>query len=161
MQVCTTKFKVRNNAEALFVADMTERVKEVAKQYNLPITHIRFGRQVKSWGSSSVARFHVYTYRSDKDKVELWVNGHNADLSEDGRKYLEWCAVYGCMNSMKLNKAVNITDEDLTAFALKYKYKCNEKLHQYLAKRVAAAELTNTNYGLNDPEREAELAETT
>lgn len=156
MQVCTAKFKVRNSTEALFVTDMTERVKSVVEQYSLPINHIRFGRQVKSWGSSSVASYHVYRYAGDK--VELWINGHNADLTEDGRKYLEWVSIMGCLGSDKLNANITVDAADVTAFALKYKYKNNTQLAKYLAKRVAADKIAGTNFAFVDPEREAELA---
>ena len=152
MQVCSKKFKVRNAAEALFVANMVERIKEVTTQYNLPINHIRFGRQVKSWGSTGVASYHVYRYNSDKNKIELWVNGHDADLSEDGRKYLEYCAILGCLTWDKINKDVNVDAADVTAFALKYRYKDNGKLAKYLAKRVAADKIAGTNFAFTEVE---------
>lgn len=156
MQVCTAKFRVRNQEEQTFVNDMVERVDSVVKQYNLPINCIRFGRQVKTWGKTGVARYHVYRYRNS-DKVELWINGHNADLSEEGRKYLEWSAILGCMTWDKINKDVNVSPEDVTAFALKYQYKNNKKLADYLARRVAADIQAGTDFAFIDNDRQAEL----
>jgi hypothetical protein len=161
MEYCTAKFKVRNPAEALFVNDMVERVIEVSKQYNLPINHVRFGRQVKSWGSTGVGRYHVYTYgqySKTPNRIEFWVNGHNADLSEAGRKYLEWCAVRGCLNHRDIDlSSINVSREDMLAFALKYKYKPNKKLLDYLKLSKAADEIVGSNFAFVDEEREEEL----
>lgn len=157
MQVDSTKCKVRNPAEALFQADLTERIKEVAKTYNLPITHIRYGRQVKSWGSTSVATYHIYKYSGDK--VELWVNVHTADLTEAGRQRLEWAAIYGCIASKSLYQHITVDAVDVTAFALKYKYKNNKKLAEYLARRKYADEIAGTQLAMVDELREAQLKE--
>ncbi len=166
MEICTAKFKVRNPAEALFVTDMVERVKNTAAKYSLPITHIRFGRQVKSWGSTSVADYHVYTYgeRSNNAdgsrKIEFWVNGHGADLSEAGRQRLEWSMVKGCIGTCVARKLdMGVTMEDVTAFALLHGYKANSKLIGYLTERKQADEITGLNFAMRDEARLQEKAE--
>lgn len=155
MNVCTAKFKVRNPVEALFVTDMVERVKEVTAQYNLPIESVRFGRQVKSWGARCANAYHVYGYKNGKS--ELWINGHIADMSLEGRKRLEWAAIYGCLSWDRLNKNINVDAADVTAFALKYRYKDCAQLKDYLRKRLAVDEMVGVNYAWVDDDRQAKM----
>ena len=96
MQVCHAKFKPRDAAEVMFITNMVERVTELVKKHNLPITKIRFGRQVKAWGSTAVSDYHVYRYWDADETKEFWINGHECDMSEEGMRYLEWSLIKGC-----------------------------------------------------------------
>jgi len=151
MKVCTAKFKVRDAKEINFVDQMTKRVIALVEKHGLRVNHIRFGRQVKSWGSSSVADYHTYTYRNDADKVEFWINGHNSDMTEESMRYLEWALVKGNFRFLAKEKQMEYyDDQDLTAYELKHGTKLvkNKDTKKYFATCHYADSILGFNYRL-------------
>ena len=121
MNVCHAKFAPHNDKEVLFLSQMIERVTALVAKHSLPHTHLRFGRQVKSWGSNGVADYHTYTYRGDATKVEFWVNAHNSTMDEEGIRYLEWSLVKGNFRFLpKAEQKKYYDDQDILAYNLKY-----------------------------------------
>lgn len=150
MFVNTDKCKARDATEANFIRDVTARVIELVAKHNLPINHIRFGRQVKSWGSTGVASFHVYHY-SDPTKKEFWVNIHKLTLNEETTRWLEWSMIMGCFRfKPKSEQLAYFDDADITAYNLKNAraLPINANNRRWMAARAYADSILGFDYKL-------------
>lgn len=145
----SNKCKVKNETEALFQAKVNEAAIKAIEEHNLPITHIRWGRQVKAWGASA-SDYHVYEYKNS-DKKEFWINMNNMDGWTVDR--MVWALMRGCFRFIKTEAEIEkrASNVDLTYYRLMHpnrgfdndtKFK---KLRQYIAAKVFADEVTGLN----------------
>lgn len=151
ISIDSKKCKPHNAREAQFQVDVNSKCIEFIKAHNLPITSIRWGRQVKSWGSTGVADYHVYEYKSDNRK-EFWINMHNMeDYSEEK---LLWALMRGSFRFIKSKEEVEnyVTDADLTAYKLLHPNRSftadrsGKKMREYLASKLFADSICNTSF---------------
>jgi len=122
MQVCHAKFKPHTPEEQLFLTEMIARCKDLVAKHKLRVNHLRFGRQVKAYGSTGVAEYHTYTYRGDPNKVEFWINAHYTAMTEAGVRKLEHALVKGNFRFLPKDEQaayVNTADASIVAYNLK------------------------------------------
>lgn len=70
------KFKPRDQKEATWLKETLLGSLAMIKDFSLPVSHIRVGRQTKSWGSSGVRDVSVSCYRQ-KSGAEMWINAYH------------------------------------------------------------------------------------
>jgi hypothetical protein len=150
LTVCHAKFKPHDAIEQNFLDTMIVRITELVEKHNLPHTHLRFGRQVKAYGSTGVSDYNTYTYHSGK--IEFWVNAHNTTMDAEGIRYLEWALVKGTFYKLdKVEQKNYMDDADITAYCIKHnvQYKLNKNLRMYFGARAYADSILGFNYRLD------------
>ena len=81
MEIDSSKFRPHDILEQSW-QHMVISVARQAVKDGMPLTHLRFGRQMKSHGSTGVNDIHVYRYKTDPTKRELWVNAKRFPTKE-------------------------------------------------------------------------------
>ena len=157
MEIKFVKCKIKSQQEQDFVDTLTQRITELVKLHNLPILRIRYTRQPLSFGNSA-GDYHVYRY-SNPEYYEFYVNLAYANLSSDGIKYLEYKMLCGALywTVKKDIVGVDVTEEDCSAYALKYSFVNDRKLRAGLAFRKYVDKIAGTNFAFEDRHREREL----
>lgn len=116
MNICTAKFKPKNEKEVAWVKSVLEKFSELVSVDGLPPCRIRIGRQVKSYGSAGVA-----SYKTEiRDNIfGVWINGHHADnidLDKVVRHYVK-----SCLNWKHAQPFIqNMTEDQKTFLKIKY-----------------------------------------
>ena len=157
MQVCHAKFKPHTPEEQVFLDEMIARCTELVAKHKLRVNHLRFGRQVKAYGAHP-ASYHTYTYSSDKNKVEFWINAHHASMDEAGVRDLEHALVSGNFRFLTVDEQrsyLDTADASIVAYNLKNgrQLKSDKNNRNWFARRDYADAVLGFDYTNDGVER--------